>query len=64
MKKDNDKNQKFITTKKKGDNSVEVMVHKSPAKNIGVRILVWIICGLTMLLPLCTLIYMLVSSGK
>ena len=54
----NKKDQKkhFIETKTKADNSVEVVVTKSPAKTISGKIIVWLICAFTLLVPVIGLI--------
>lgn len=65
MKKNNTvEKQPTIKTKHKVDNSIEVTVTKAPSKTLTGRILVWIIAGLTMLLPLAGLIYMMIEVAK
>ena len=65
MKKNNTvEKQPTIKTKHKVDNSIEVTVTKAPNKTLTGKILVWVIAGLTMLLPLAGLIYMMIEVAK
>ena len=66
MAKKNDKNEKkpFIKTKTKSDNSKEVIVTKSPAKTGVGKIVVWLVCGFTVLVPLLGLILAIILLGK
>lgn len=65
MKKNNNvEKQPTFKTKHKVDNSIEVTVTKAPNKTLTGKILVWIISGLTLLLPVAGLIYMLIEAAK
>lgn len=61
MKKDNTK-KPFIKTKKKLDNSVEVVLQKSPAKTTIGKVLLYLVVVGTILLPVAVLIYVLLTK--
>lgn len=63
MAKNNDK-KPLIVTKHKMDNSVEVQLTKSPSKTAFGKIVAWLICILTLCVPLAGLIYLIVESLK
>ena len=61
-KKKNDK--PFIKTRKKMDNSVEVVLQKSPAKTTLGKVLLYLVVAGTVLLPVALLIYVLIEKSK
>lgn len=64
-KKDKKDNKKFIKTKKKLDDSVEIEIQKNPSKTLGGRIFIVLIVLGTIVLPLAVLIaYMIIAFAK
>ena len=55
-------NKKFIKTKKKLDDSVEIEIQKNPSKTIGGKIFIALIVIGTILLPLAVLIFYMVKA--
>ena len=56
--------QPFIKTKTKSDNSKEVIVTRSPAKTGTGKVLVWLICGFTIVVPIIGLILTIILLSK
>jgi hypothetical protein len=61
MKKNTNK-KPFIATRKRMDNSVEVILQKSPSKTTLGKILLFLVVAGTILLPVALLIYELVTK--
>ena len=55
-------NKKFIKTKKKLDDSVEIEIQKNPSKTIGGKIFIALIVIGTILLPLAVLIFYMIKA--
>ncbi len=58
----NNENKPLFKTKTKQDNSVEVIVTKSPSKTKVGKIVCLIIAALTVLVPLATCVYLLIVA--
>ena len=58
-------NKKFIKTKKKLDDSVEIEIQKNPSKTIGGKIFIALIVIGTIILPLAVVIaYIIIAFAK
>ena len=58
-------NKKFIKTKKKLDDSVEIEIQKNPSKTLGGKIFIALIVAGTILLPLAVaIVYLIVYLAK
>ena len=55
-------NKKFIKTKKKLDDSVEIEIQKNPSKTIGGKIFIALIVAGTILLPLAVVIFYIIKA--
>ena len=55
-------NKKFIKTKKKLDDSVEIEIQKNPSKTLGGKIFIALIVIGTILLPLAVLIVYMINE--
>lgn len=55
-------NKKFIKTKKKLDDSVEIEIQKNPSKTLGGKIFIALIVAGTILLPLAVLIVYMINE--
>ena len=63
MKKKKDK-KPLIKTRKRMDNSIEVIVQKSPAKTTSGKLLLYLVVAGTVLLPIAILIYVLIQKAS
>ena len=64
-KKDQNDKKKFIKTKKKLDDSVEIEIQKNPSKTLGGRIFIVLIVAGTIVLPIAVVIaYMIIAFAK
>ena len=57
-------NKKFIKTKKKLDDSVEIEIQKNPSKTLGGKIFIALIVAGTILLPLAVVIAYIIIAFK
>ena len=55
-------NKKFIKTKKKLDDSVEIEIQKNPSKTLGGKIFIALIVIGTILLPLAVVIFYIIRA--
>lgn len=55
-------NKKFIKTKKKLDDSVEIEIQKNPSKTLGGKIFIALIVIGTVVLPLAVLIFYIIKA--
>ncbi|MBP5550799.1 MAG: hypothetical protein J6X93_01940 [Bacilli bacterium] len=57
-------NKKFIKTKKKLDDSVEIEIQKNPSKTLGGKIFIALIVAGTILLPLAVVIAYIIIAFR